>query len=123
MTTVTQGTKGLGVAIAEFVSREWTVSIPLNDNQKYDLIVDMGDGPKTVQVKTTWTAPKGDYVVQLKSVRHNNSKNTIRKFDGSNVDFLFILCGDGSKYFIPGAEVKVTSALTLQPKWESFKLN
>ena len=36
------GNAGLAMAIAYFGSNGYTVSVPLNDTQDYDLVVDMG---------------------------------------------------------------------------------
>ncbi len=38
-----KGNTGLGIAIAYYTSNGYTVSIPLNDTQDYDLIVDKND--------------------------------------------------------------------------------
>ena len=48
-----KGNTGLGIAIAYYSSNGYTVSIPLNDTQDYDLIVDKSNVLKKVQVKTT----------------------------------------------------------------------
>lgn len=41
------------MAIAYFTSNDYTVSIPLNDTQDYDLIIEKNNVLKTVQVKAT----------------------------------------------------------------------
>ena len=78
MAPVQQGSVGLGLAIAYFVSNGFVVSIPLNDNQSYDLIVDK-NGLKKVEVKSTRFKIRNQnvYTVQLKSVRSNKTKNVI----------------------------------------------
>ena len=48
-----KGDTSLGIAIAYYVSKGYTVSIPLNDTQDYDLIVDKNGYLKRVQVKST----------------------------------------------------------------------
>ncbi len=47
-----KGNTGLGIAIA-YCANGYTVSIPLNDTQDYDLIVDKNNILKKVQVKAT----------------------------------------------------------------------
>lgn len=49
-----QGEIGLGAAIAWFLGEGYGVSVPLCDNQPYDLIIDSkADGLQKVQVKTS----------------------------------------------------------------------
>ncbi len=65
--TKTQGNVGVGQCIAYATSLGYTVSIPLNDSQEYDLIVDNGKLNK-VQVKTSRCLnASGKYRVDLKS--------------------------------------------------------
>ena len=62
-----QGNYGLGTAIAYFTSHKIPVCLPLNDTQKYDLVVDMDGELKRVSVKTgKYQAPSGAYAIQLK---------------------------------------------------------
>ena len=120
MTTVTQGSVGLGLAISYFVSKGLIVSLPLNDNQNYDLIVDI-DGLKKIQIKTTRVKRNGIYKCQLKKVRPNRTSNVITNFDSDEVDFLFILTEDGDKYCIPSKEVIVKTELSLDERYDKFK--
>jgi hypothetical protein len=48
-----KGNIGVGIAISYFSSQLKTVSLPLNDSQPYDIVVEFPDGLKKVQVKTT----------------------------------------------------------------------
>ena len=48
-----KGNTGLGIAIAYYSANGYTVSIPLNDTQDYDLIVDKDNILKKIQVKAT----------------------------------------------------------------------
>ena len=48
-----KGNSGLGMAIAYFSTNGYVVSIPLNDTQDYDLIIEKNNVIKTVQVKST----------------------------------------------------------------------
>ncbi len=122
MQKVTQGSVGLGVAIGYFCAKGMVVSLPLVDNQDYDLIVDDGTLRK-IQVKTTGVLAKsGNYEVQLKSVRSNTTTNRVVPFDSSKVDYVFVLCSNGTKYLIPSSEIHVTSSLTLTPNRDKFKV-
>ena len=48
-----KGNTGLGIAIAYYSANGYTVSIPLNDTQDYDFIVDKDNILKKIQVKAT----------------------------------------------------------------------
>ena len=54
-----KGNCGLGMAIAYFSTKGYTVSIPLNDTQDYDLIVEKNWILQRVQVKATGCIGKG----------------------------------------------------------------
>ena len=63
-----KGNTGLGIAIAYYSTNGYTVSIPLNDTQDYDLIVDKNNRIERVQVKATGCKTKYvRYQVALKS--------------------------------------------------------
>lgn len=102
----------------------YTVSIPLNDNQSYDLIVDDKKEVKRVQVKTTKFKPKkcNKYVVQLKSVRSNKKVNKINRFDSSSCELVFIVTEDRSIYLIPSADLNNKTSLMLGKLAEKWKL-
>ena len=48
-----QGDAGLGQAIAYFTMLGYDIALPLTDSADWDLIVEMDDGLKRVQVKTS----------------------------------------------------------------------
>ena len=48
-----QGDAGLGQAIAYFTMKGYNIALPLTDSADWDLIVEMEDGLKRVQVKTS----------------------------------------------------------------------
>lgn len=122
LSTVQQGTVGVGAAVYEFTKRNWCVSIPVNDIQAYDLVVDDGTDLKKVQVKTTRFMPKGCYVVQLKSVRPNRTTNIIKQIDNTSFDYLFVLCADESKYLIPSESITAKNSINLGNRFAKYKL-
>ena len=82
-----KGRAGMSMAIAYFGANGYTVSIPLNDTQWYDLIVEKNGVFSTVQCKATGSA---DNTISLRST--GGTKGT----DYDNVlnhpvDFLFCL--------------------------------
>lgn len=119
-----QGEIGLGAAIAWFADHGWSVSIPLADNQPYDLVVDEGDGPKRVQVKTTThRTPYGRYAVQLNTRGGNQSLHTAKPFDPANSDLLFVLTDDRSQYLIPTGRIAATREISLGALYEQYRLD
>ena len=56
-----QGNVGLGRAVAYYTSNCIPVMIPLNDTQKYDLVIDEEDVLQKVQIKTTQAKSKNGY--------------------------------------------------------------
>ena len=117
-----KGNARLSMAIAYFGSNGYTVSIPLNDTQDYDLIVDDGCEVKKVQVKSTNRLQKsGSYACSLKS-----TSGTSRKICGlvteSSADLLFCLCGDMTMYLIPINEIRTKTDIYLM-KIKNHKAN
>lgn len=116
-----QGNLGLGAAIAYYTSQCIPVSIPLNDTQGYDLVID-DETLKRVQVKTTKSQTKfGDYVVQLKNTVGSSGKSVIRLFNNLSCDILFVVTRSGDKYQIPALEIKSKATITLNSNYDSIK--
>ena len=71
----TIGNASLGTAIGYFANIGCTVSIPLNDTQDYDLLVDFDGNIKKVQVKgTSFKTNYGIYQVSLKVLEEQKEK-------------------------------------------------
>jgi len=119
-----QGNIGIGKAISYFTSLHQIVSIPLNDSQDYDLIVDDGKELKRVQVKTTGHKnPSGSYEALLKTSGGNSSWNGVAKFFNTNkVEILFIMCDNSDCYCIPTSIIKNTSTITVDKKYKEYKI-
>lgn len=108
-----KGNTGLGIAIAYYASNGYIVSIPLNDTQDYDLIVDKDNFIKRVQVKSTGCKTKyGNYQVVLKSCGGTKGK-TYKTVIESNVEELFILTEELGMYIIPKEELQNKSTLNI----------
>ena len=90
ITNKQRGNCGLGIAIGYFSTNGYTVSIPLNDTQDYDLLIDKDNNIKSVQVKyTTCKTKYGNYQVALKSCGGTKGR-TYKTVRDTNVDYLFI---------------------------------
>ena len=115
-----QGNVGLGKAIAHFTQKGYVISIPLNDSQDYDLIVEYEGNLHKVQVKTVYAkSTSGFYRVEL---RTRTSRGTDKNFGDSNSEFLFILTDCGDSYLIPVAEIVAKTALTLNADCHKYKV-
>lgn len=118
-----QGDIGVGAAISYFISRGQTVLFPLSDSEPYDLAFDDGVKLNKVQVKTTFTKTRcGIYQTDLRTKGGNQSFHTVKKFDPTKVDFLFILAEDGNKYLVPSNEITTKSHFNLGEKATKYKL-
>ena len=96
-----KGNSGLGIAIAYFSSHGYIVSIPLNDTQDYDLVIDKNHTMKKVQVKSTSCITQyGKYQVSLKSCGGTKGK-TYKTLIDTDVDILFIVTDKLDTYLIP----------------------
>lgn len=118
-----QGNIGLGQAIAYYAYLGIPISLPLNDTQKYDLIIDRNDKLYKVSVKTTRFMEYGNYKVALKNCGGSSGKSVIRNFDNTTCDIVFVYTKDGDMYEIPSSEIKVKTMLTLNDSCDKYKVN
>ena len=117
-----KGNTSLGVAIAYYSANGYTVSIPLNDTQDYDLIVDKDNKLKKVQVKSTACKTKyGNYQVALKSCGGTKGK-TYKILIDTNVDELFILTEDLNMYIVPIEEIYNKTTLNICEKYYKYRV-
>ncbi len=117
-----KGNAGLGIAVAYYSSNGYTVSVPLNDTQDYDLIVDKCDRLKRIQVKATSCKTKYDiYQVALKSSGGTKGK-TYKTVIDTKIDELFIINEKLDIYIIPIEVINNKSTLNLCNKYEEYKV-
>ena len=117
-----KGNTGLGIAIAYYTSNGYIVSIPLNDTQDYDLIVDKDNRIYKVQVKATSCKTKyGSYQVALKSCGGTKGC-TYKTILNTNIDEIFIVTDNMDIYIIPIDKVENYSTLNLCDKYSMFKV-
>lgn len=108
-----KGRAGMSLAIAYFGANGYTVNIPLNDTQWYDLVVEKDGVFQTVQCKAT---DSKDNKISLRSSGGTNGA-VYDHLLNHNVDFLFCLDGDMNIYNIPVSalkEAKVQNSITLR---------
>ena len=117
-----KGNSGLGMAIAYFSTKGYTVSIPLNDTQDYDLIIEKDNKLETIQVKSTGCRTKnGTYQVALKSCGGTKGK-TYKTVIDTHVDKLFIINSDKEMYLIPLEKIYNRATLNLCEKYKKYKV-
>ena len=97
-----KGRAGMALAIAYFGANGYTVNIPLNDTQWYDLIVEKDGIFQTVQCKATGSA---DGEIHLKS--SGGTKGSV--YDtilAHPLDLLFCLDKDQNMFVIPMKDLR-----------------
>lgn len=96
--------------------------LPFNDTQKYDLVIEKDGKLQRVSVKTTQgTNNSGKYYkVQMKNSGGGSHKSTIRNFDNTTCDIVFIVTVEGTMYEIPSNLINVNSSLTLNEDWNNY---
>lgn len=117
-----KGKAGLAVAIGYYGSIGYTVNVPLNDTQDYDLIIDDGNTLKKVQVRCTGAMTKyGSYTVSLRSCGGTNG-SVYSYFIDTNVDILFVVCTNGWLFEIPKENITQRSSINVnkvKPKFST----
>ena len=117
-----KGNAGLGIAIAYYSANGYTVSIPLNDTQDYDLIVDKNNVLKKVQVKATSCKTKyNKYQVALKSCGGTKGE-TYKKIIDTKIDEVFVVTDTMEMFIIPIEEIKNKTTLNLCEKYEKNRV-
>ena len=117
-----KGNTGLGIAIAYYSANGYTVSIPLNDTQDYDFIVDQDNILKKIQVKATSCKTKyNKYQVALKSCGGTKG-GTYKTVVDTNIDEVFIVTDSLELFRIPIEVIKNKATLNLCEKYEKYKI-
>jgi PD-(D/E)XK endonuclease len=114
-----QGDLGEASAIEWLTRQGATVLIPFGHSPDYDLVAEIGGELVRVQVKTSTrfeTTTKGQerWSVAVRTNGGNQSWTGVAKlFDTERVDALFVLVGDGRRWFIPASNVEGSHSLRL----------
>ena len=116
MTPKIKGNVALGEAIKYFTSLGYIVSLPLNDSQDYDLIIDDGNTLLKVQVKyTSQTNSKGAYTCSLRTLSGSKVYYVLTQ---TSCDLLFCYCENTDKYLIPVQDITTKSQLLLNDRYK-----
>jgi hypothetical protein len=130
MNSKAKGNLAVATVIRHFVSEGYTVSLPLGDSAKYDLVVEHKGRFQAVQCKYAgYEGNPGIYSAPLYVCGGNRSAGNRRvKYDQSDFDLLYILCANGRSYLIPVEEVAGMSTVNVGrnskwSKWENYVLH
>ena len=116
-----QGNIGVGEAICYFAGIGYTVSIPLNDSQYYDLIVEKDGKLQTVQVKTSSFEVGGTTRVTVKSSTKTPGGTKHYKYLDKRLDLIFVFdILNKKRYLIDSTEGLPKTQWKLDSKFEKF---
>ena len=102
-TNQNRGRVGISLAIAYYGSNGYSVSIPLNDTQWYDVVIERDGIFQTVQCKCTTTQ---DATIMLRSCGGTNG-GTYDNILDHPLDILFCVNGNtGDLYSIPVKDIR-----------------
>jgi hypothetical protein len=120
-----QGDIGEAAAIEWLTRQGAKVWIPLSHSPDVDLIADFGAELLRVQVKTATVRRGNRYEVNVCTNGGNQSWNRVVKIlDPAKYDFLFVLVGDGRRWFIPSQVVDGGRRIMLGgPKYNEFQVD
>jgi hypothetical protein len=125
MTKTDQGNIGLSKAIYELQLLGYRISIPLTENQKYDLIGEKNGLLFKIQIKTTRNKSRyGVYSVNLRTLGGNKSSNKVIKRNKGDYDLLYVLTNDNESYLIDEENIgDNVNSLNLSKQFLKFKIN
>lgn len=105
------GRIGLSMAINYFTCKGYTISIPLNDTQWYDLIIEKDGKFETVQCKATQTQSDK---IDFRSTGGTKGTSYDNLLNHSVLDWLFCVNKDLNMWLIPIKDITTTKQITLR---------
>ena len=105
------GRIGLSMAINYFTLKGYTVSIPMNDTQWYDLIIQKNGIFQTVQCKATQTENGS---IDFRSTGGTNGKVYDNLLNHSELDWLFCVNKNYQMWLIPVKEITSKKQISLR---------
>ena len=105
------GRVGLSMAINYFTLQGYTVSLPMNDTQWYDLIVEKDGIFQTVQCKAMQTESSA---IDFRSTGGTNGKAYDNLLNHQELDLLFCVNKDMNMWLIPVKEITTSKQITLR---------
>ncbi len=119
-----QGDLGELSAIDWLGSMGYPIWLPLGHSPDVDMIARIDGRLVGVQVKTSTVRYKRGYAVTLCTRGGNQSWNgLVKRFSARRCDRLFVLVGDGRRWFIPADAVEGTTAIVVGgPKYAEYEI-
>jgi hypothetical protein len=110
-----QGDLGEYSAIEWLSSQGYAVFVPIGHSPDVDLVALIEGRPARIQVKTSRRhIPTDRWSVMICTRGGNQSWNGLSKrFSPDRCDHLFVLVGDGRRWFIPSCVVQGTTAIAV----------
>jgi hypothetical protein len=114
-----QGDLGEASAIEWLTRQGATVFVPFGHSPDVDLVAELDGRLLRIQVKTSTfveQTKKGSdrYQVMIATNGGNQSwTGTTKKLDCSRLDYLFVVVGDGRRWFIPGHAIEASTNITV----------
>ena len=116
LTNKDKGRIGLSMAINYFTIKGYTISLPLNDTQWYDMVIEKNNIFQTVQCKCTFTE---DDTINIKSCGGTNGSVYDSILNHPELDYLFCVNKDFNCWLIPVkaiVEAGITKSFRLRTK-------
>jgi hypothetical protein len=114
LTTREQGDLGEYSALEWLLSKGVSVAVPFGHSPDWDIAAEIAGRLVRVQVKTTTSFRNNRWVPVICTRGGNQSWNRITKrFHRSRCDYLFVLVGDGRRWFIPSDVLDGETAICL----------
>lgn len=117
--TKQKGDIGLAVVITDLIKRDWIVSLPIQEDAKYDLVASKGPCVYRIQVKYRTAKKNGVVEVPLQNSWGNATKGSVlgKPYTGLEIDYFVVTTGIEIAY-IPISEVEHNTGsfmIRLQP--------
>lgn len=111
-------------AVEWLVGRGYDVYMPLGHSADCDFVADIDGRLERVQVKTSICRQGDRYAVMLATKGGNRSwTGTVKRFSAERCDRLFVLVGDGRRWWIPSTCVEARTAVVLGgPKYAEYEV-
>ncbi|HSW37459.1 MAG TPA: group I intron-associated PD-(D/E)XK endonuclease [Candidatus Saccharimonadales bacterium] len=93
--TQRKGDIAVAQAIATFTKLNYDVALPITESAAYDLLIDVEDKIKRVQVRYC-----SNKEVELRRIHSNSKGYVIKKTKANAYDWLYILTSTGDEYLI-----------------------
>lgn len=105
------GRIGLSMAINYFTINGYTISLPLNDTQWYDLIIEKNGKFETVQCKATCTE---NNTIDFRSTGGTKGVEYDNILNHSELDWLFCVNKDLNMWLIPIKDLSTNKQISLR---------